>query len=294
MKLIEYFDRTSIINLPERDDRRRLILKELEPFGADIRPERVCVPHAPRPKDPNGFDSRSIYGSYLSHLEIVKEALREGLETVWILEDDATFSHRMRREQGQIAEFLGTHDWDFCFFGHSLRRELAGMPRGFVPNNAPFVWMHCYAVRGRILPRLIDYLEENIANPPGHPRGGKMYIDAAYYFFRMLNPDVVSLVANPKMSIQRGSDSSIAGRYWYNRVNVSKPLVSMARSARDELWRRTDLHLARYPKTGRTISFEAVGPPIRRDPSGPGPAQELCEPTSSPSSDRPAVAADKD
>ena len=43
------------------------------------------------PETSNGFASRSVYGSFLSHLEIIGSAYRDGLDTVWILEDDAIF-----------------------------------------------------------------------------------------------------------------------------------------------------------------------------------------------------------
>lgn len=250
MTLVDYFDRTCIINLPERDDRLRVIRRELARCGGDDHPGKVQVPYAPKPEDANGFASRGVYGSYLSHYTILKDALRDGLETAWILEDDATFSHRMVREQDRIVEKLRRDPWDMCFFGHSLHRELRGMPRGLIHHTAPFRWAHCYAIHGKVLPRLLAYLEENMSNPPGHPRGGKMYIDPAYSFFRRLNPDVVSLVANPVMSVQRGSVSSLAGGHWYDRSKVLVPVVAMAREARDELWRWTGLHLTTYPENG--------------------------------------------
>jgi glycosyl transferase, family 25 len=250
MTLVDYFDRTCIINLPERPDRLRVIRKELRRCGGDDHPEKVQVPHAPKPDDANGFASRGVYGSYLSHFTILKDALRDGLQTVWILEDDATFSHRMVRDQARIVESLRGNPWDMCFFGHSLHRELRGMPRGLIRHTAGFRWAHCYAIHSRVLPRLIAYLEENMNSPPGGPRGGKMYIDPAYSFFRRLNPDVVSLVANPVMSVQRGSVSSLADSRWYDRSKPLVPLIALARSARDELWRWTGLHLASHPENG--------------------------------------------
>ena len=247
MTLVEYFDRTCIINLPERPDRLRVIRKELRRCGGDEHPEKVQVPYAPKPDDAYGFASRGVYGSYLSHYTILQDALRDGIETVWVLEDDATFSHRMVRDQARIVETLRREPWDMCFFGHSLRRDLVGMPRGLIHHTAPFRWAHCYAVHAKVLPRLLAYLEENMSNPPGHPRGGKMYIDPAYSFFRKFNPDVISLVANPVMSVQRGSVSSLTGGHWYDRSRVLVPAIALARSARDELWRWTGVHFGEHP-----------------------------------------------
>jgi GR25 family glycosyltransferase involved in LPS biosynthesis len=248
MTLVDYFDRTCIINLPDRDDRLRAIRKELHRCGGDDHPEKVQIPYAPKPDDASDFDSRGVYGSYLSHYNILKDALRNGIQTVWVLEDDATFSHRMMRDQARIVKFLQRNPWDMCFFGHSLHRELRGMPKGLIHYTSSFRWAHCYAVHSRVLPRLIAYLDENMTNPQGHPRGGRMYIDPAYSFFRRLNPDVISLVANPAMSVQRGSVSSLAGGHWYDRSRLFIPLVGITRSARDELWRWTGLHLTTYPE----------------------------------------------
>jgi hypothetical protein len=94
--------------------------------GGDDHPERVQFPPASRPDDANGFPSKSVHGNYLSHLNILEDALRDGLETVWILEDDAIFSRRMVREQARVIEFLQHNPWDMCFLGHTLRRELHG------------------------------------------------------------------------------------------------------------------------------------------------------------------------
>jgi hypothetical protein len=247
MKLIEFFDRTYIINLPERTDRLQLLNRELKRFGGDAHGAKVQVPFAPRPEDKNGFVSKGVHGNYLSHLAILKEALRDGLRTAWVLEDDATFSRPMVREQDRIVAALQQTAWDLCFFGHSLTHELDGMEKGLVPHSAIFHWAHCYAVHSRVLPELVDHLEVTLSNPRSHPRGGRMYIDAAISNFRWFNPDIVTLVANPVMSMQRGSVSNIGVDHWYDRKALLGPLVSFARSARDEVWRRTGIYFGRVP-----------------------------------------------
>ena len=71
-----------------------------------------------------------------------------------------------------------------------------------------------------------------------------MYIDGCYNLFRRFNPDVVALVSNPVLSVQKGSPSSLNNLPWYERPKFARGLVGLARSVRDELWRRTGLH---YP-----------------------------------------------
>jgi hypothetical protein len=143
----------------------------------------------------------------------------------------------MRREQEALVETLKGREWDLCFFGHSLTHELADQPTGLVPPNADFIWAHCYAVHARALPRLVAYLERAVALPEHHPEGSRLYIDAGFTLFRRLNPDVVALVYNPALSIQKGCESSLNDRKWYDAVAVTRSLVSLARSARDHWWK---------------------------------------------------------
>jgi glycosyl transferase, family 25 len=237
MILYDYFDRVSIIHLPDRVDRYRSLSSELSQLGIDIRKPKVQIPHAPVPSDWKGWPSRGVYGNFLSHLGILRQALQDGLQTVWVLEDDAIFSRRMRREQQRLVEKLQESDWDFCFFGHSLKPELAEMPKGFVIPNAEFIWAHCYAVHARVLPRLVAYMEQALVLPAHHPEGSRLYIDAAFTIFRRLNPDVVTLVYNPALSVQKGCPSSLNDPKWYDTVAMTRPLVSFARSVRDHWWK---------------------------------------------------------
>ena len=239
MKLLDYFDRIAIIHLKERTDRYLSLARELRRMGIDIRHQKICIPEAPMPNNANGFSGKGVYGSFLSHLEILKSAQEDALRSVWVLEDDAIFSHRFVREQAKIADFLTRTQWDICWFGHSLTKELRALKPGLRRYSGPFYWAHCYAVNAPILPRLTEYLAETISRPRGHPEGGKLYIDAAYSLFRKLDPHVVALVGNPVLSVQRGSPSSLAHGRWYDRVPIIKPAVNAARATRDECWRWT-------------------------------------------------------
>lgn len=241
MSLLEYFDRISIIHLKEREDRYGALVSELRRMGIGIMHTKVCIPEAPKPPDANGFPSKGIYGNFLSHLEILKSAQSDNLQTVWVLEDDAIFSRRFVREKSKIAEFLARSEWDICYFGHTLTHELGALEVGLPRYSGAFYWAHCYAVHARVLSRLIGYFEETLHRPPGDPRGAKMYVDAAHTLFRKFNPDVVTLVANPVLSVQRGSPSSLAGGRWYDRYAAARPVVKAARVLRDVCWRWTGL-----------------------------------------------------
>jgi glycosyl transferase family 25 len=237
MNLPEYFDRISIIHLPERTDRFDALSSELRTLGIDVTHPKIDIPDAPRPTESNGFPSRGVYGNFLSHLGILRRARDETLSAILVLEDDAIFSRRMCRTQAALVDRLQHDEWDLCFFGHSLTKELAGQPSGLVPPTADFLWAHCYAVHARALPRLVAYLERAVLLPAGHPDGGSLYIDAAFTLFRRFNPDIVTLVGNPALSIQKGCFSSLNERRWYDSAAITRPFVSTARQVRDHWWK---------------------------------------------------------
>lgn len=66
-----------------------------------------------------------------------------------------------------------------------------------------------------------------------------MYIDGASSLWRSLNPDVVTVITNPAVSIQKGSPSCLAGSAWYDKAPVTRWGMTILRAGRDELWRRT-------------------------------------------------------
>jgi glycosyl transferase family 25 len=238
MNLLDYFGRVYVIHLPDRVDRYRALQRELARVGIDIKDPRVRIPPAPTPLSPNEMPSTAIYGNFLSHLNILKDAFKDNCRAAWVLEDDAIFRTRFLSDQRRLATSLDARKWDFCYLGHNQTRNLCIDATGLVPYDKTLIWAHCYAINRTALSGVIQYLERTLANPSGHPEGGKMYIDGAYSMFRQRNPDCVTLVANPLLSVQRGCRSSIAGRRWYDRGSLVSPIVAAARLCRDESWRR--------------------------------------------------------
>ena len=86
-----FIDRVCIINLPEQKGRLQSVKNELEGLGFGPESDQIRVPFAPRPDDAHGFTSKGVYGNFLSHLSILKEARQDGLKRIMVLEDDAIF-----------------------------------------------------------------------------------------------------------------------------------------------------------------------------------------------------------
>ena len=95
------------------------------------------MPQPSMPKASNGFSSLGVYGNFLSHLEIIETAYSDGLDTVWVLEDDAIFSRRLKRQQLAIASHLRENDWDLFFIGHSVWKELPDSSTGLLRFSGP-------------------------------------------------------------------------------------------------------------------------------------------------------------
>ena len=237
-----YFDRVAVINLPSRPDRLKSVRDEIEKLG--IPKEAIEVPYAPIPHDDGGFPSRGVYGNYLSHLGILQAALAAGTKRLLVLEDDAIFScvARDSLQQAKILQEVEGQEWSMWHLGHKLRSELKNCPKGVIPNAMEFHWAHAYAVHGDSLGELIIFLEDSMARPAGYGVG-KMYIDGAFYHYRAEVCSKPCLVSNPALSVQKGSDSSLAGPSLPGVVSWRHLPREIARKMRDELWRRTNYHL---------------------------------------------------
>lgn len=249
--LIDFFDRLYIIHLPERVDRYVHLKKELQDIGIPIDHPKVVFMEGQWSESPNGFASLGAYGNFMSHLRILRQAYADGLHNVWILEDDAIFRRMLRwpELQTDIVNRLEQPDWDLAYIGHKIQpRRLRALKRPHhrwtmkaemipFPPEEEFIWAHCYGVSRQGIQRLLPYLEETLVNPPGHPRGGRMFVDGALNMFRRLHPDARTLVSNPNLSYQMGSMSSLAARRAYDGIARLRPLVSGVRAFRDTLWK---------------------------------------------------------
>ena len=270
--LLDYFDRLAIIHLPDRVDRFRAIRRELASIGVDINDPKVSIPDPPMPESAHGYVSRGVYGSFLSHLDILETAYRDGLETVLVLEDDAIFSKKFRKQQSTVCQHLRENLWDFCFIGHSWDPSFPNSPTSLMRYSGPFIWAHAYAVHRRIMARWIDYLQKTTEREEGHPDGGKVYIDAAQYLFRHFNPDVICVVSSPCFSVQKGSPSSLNAQKWFKRFPF-KIAVDAGRVLRDEAWREGWLRIDGPKELRPSASIMTCGPAEPWPPPSSSPRQ---------------------
>lgn len=231
MKVIDLFERAYVINLPDRTDRRAAMMRELKQAEMLRSPEKVEIFPAIRPQDQGNFPSIGAHGCFMSHLSILKQAQRDGLANVLIMEDDLAIPQLFIEHQAALVDQLQQAEWDFVFFGHII--DLPQSPQvQLISWNEPIVTAHFYAVNGRIISQLVTFLEKLLQRPAGHPDGGPMHLDGGYTTFRLRHPTVKTLIASPNLGEQRSSRSDIYPNKWFDRWIGFKQLVGLARSVK--------------------------------------------------------------
>lgn len=228
----DIFERTYIINLPERLDRREDMIQELYDIRADLIPGKVDFFPASKPNNWKHFPNRGSLGCYLSHLSILKQVHQEGLENVLIIEDDLALSKRFKRVSNELSNCLNNVDWDIIFLGffpykgltlhdyYQSDSKIIYQSRSLTlkATENPTQGTHFYAVNQRVYGKLISFLDdllEKRLNDPSFTEESKLgkldgaYLDTAYFLFRKQHPEVKALILCPMLGWQRNSRSDI-------------------------------------------------------------------------------------
>jgi Glycosyltransferase family 25 (LPS biosynthesis protein) len=208
MNVLASFDKIYIINLPERTDRLRSIERELGGLGSKVPLGNIVVFPAVRPAEPAGFPEIGWRGCFLSHLGILKKARGDGLSNVLILEDDALFTNAFLKSQKALSIAMRECEWDFLYLGHTISLQSNGGDC-LVPYHGIILTTHCYAVNGRILERLILFLEEYAREVSRCRPVTDHGIDGVLSLFREKNRDIVTLISSPSLVTQSASRPNI-------------------------------------------------------------------------------------
>ena len=224
------FDSIRIISLPDRLDRRAEIGKEMARVGlaVDVGPVRMF--DAIRPAEAAGFPSVGARGCYLSHLQVLREALETGTKHLMVFEDDALFTREIKNAEALLGLCM-SDDWDFLYPGHLMLPAIPG-PLHWIPKDDWLMCTHAYAVNQRVLKPLVAYLEGALTRPVGHPDGGPMHLDAAYNYFMRDTPGVLTYRSSRSLVIQRSSHSDVAPPKAVHRL-VPPGALRVARKAKN-------------------------------------------------------------
>lgn len=216
-KLLEVFQHVYIINLPERADRRREIEAQLARIGLSTKHPSISFFSAVKPSEPGGWPSVGAHGCFMSHLGVLEQAQKDGLDRVLILEDDVDWSHRFIAGGVKALEDLDSKTWHFVHGG--LKSSTAKSAEAIVrtlPPQTGLTQTHFIGLAAPAISSACEYLGKIAARPSGHPEGGPMHVDGAYSWFRKENPSFEGYYFKPEIAVQRASRTDIHGVKWYD------------------------------------------------------------------------------
>ena len=232
MTIIDYFDRTAIINLPERADRRVETRNEFNRAGWQLENKKTDFFTAIRPESAAGFPSAGVRGCFLSHMNAIKKAQYDNLANILIMEDDIAFVSDINKIADEALQELDQTEWGFLYLGHEHLSDLPTDKR-VVEITEPLLLKHFYAVSGKIIERFLQFLEQVLERPPGHPDGGPMYYDGALTTFRMQNRDIKTFVIVPSLGYQRSSRSDLHQHSGFDTWPFLNPITAGIRKMKN-------------------------------------------------------------
>jgi GR25 family glycosyltransferase involved in LPS biosynthesis len=146
--LLNHFERITIISLPERDDRRESLLKNLTTYGL-AEPTDLTWLEAVEGRNvdlPSWWKSGpGAWGCRFSQLAAIESAQRDGLNNLLILEDDVVFHPRAGEWLDDIMGIL-PNGWGQLFLGgqHMLPPKATKHPK--LLEGKCITRTHAYAV----------------------------------------------------------------------------------------------------------------------------------------------------
>lgn len=239
MNLLELFDRTSVINLPERRDRRRQTERELaRHFPAATIAARVQFYDAIRPDDGGPIGNRGSYGCFLSVVDILETAAADGLSSVLVMQDDVQFLPAYRRHAAWLVEELAQGDWDLAQLGYIDKHGATQQHLPSAPVLCDFdeqvIGAHCIGFQSRVFEPMLDHLRTVMAGEPGDRVLGPMPVDGAFNTFKWCHPEIRRLLPVPNLVGQRSSRSDIRPKR-HDQVGLLRPLLDVGRAAAERL-----------------------------------------------------------
>ncbi|MBI5263394.1 MAG: LPS biosynthesis glycosyltransferase [Bradyrhizobium sp.] len=182
-----------------------------------------------KPSDAAGFPSVGARGCFESHLAVLRR--NRGVDRLVVLEDDVNFARDFGHLWSEAERELERVDWSICYLGHQLPVEKFGLI--LLDSSQAVRCSHFLMFNGLSLAQIIAELEVIYSRPPGHPDGGPMHVDGAYSTIRAQRPHLKTYAYVPSLGYQRSSRTDIADDKWFDRSSVLRPLVDLARRAKD-------------------------------------------------------------
>ncbi|MGA2408983.1 MAG: LPS biosynthesis glycosyltransferase [Candidatus Binataceae bacterium] len=242
--IIDYFDRSYIINLEDRRDRREEVIREFRGLGVSVPSQKVRFYTAKRLTERGSFPDAGTRGNFTSHRDVLALASHDKLRNVLVFEDDVSFRNVDASVVNQVVTALAQNAWDIVYFGYLLPSE-EGLEGPLANFSKEVLGGHFYAVNGGFINPLLQFMNQCEIRPQGHPDGGPMTADGALNHIRNQIPDMRVMVAVPNLAHQRSSPTDIHARPMFDRFAVLRPLVRRARVIKHKLRMAVDTNRLR-------------------------------------------------
>lgn len=232
--IIEFFDRSYIINLLYRVDRRAQAEREFSKIGIRIPNDKAVFYQAERPSKKGNFPDVGARGNFESHRNVLDLALKDRLRNVLIFEDDVSFRSIGKEVERQIISRLQVEDWDVIYFGYCEPSDY-GLSGPLTAWSDGVIGAHYYAVNEQFIAPMLQYMNECEKRPCGHPHGGPMTADGAYNHVHRIIPNLRTFLAVPNLAHQRSSRTDVHPTPIFDRIAWLEPAVRGTRAIKHRL-----------------------------------------------------------
>ncbi|PHS02288.1 MAG: glycosyl transferase family 25 [Blastopirellula sp.] len=222
MVLEKYFERVYCVNLDRRPDRWEAFQAGVPKDWPFVKIKRVSAVDGERCTPPSWWkQGKGAWGCYKTHLGLIEKCLNENVNSVLLLEDDATFPDSFLEDVAQYLKHVPYH-WGMLYLGGQHLQADQGQPKKFndwvyQPFNVNRT--HAWALHGRCMKKTYQYLSNM-------EKENHTHID--HYLGRM-HQKREDQIFTPKHWLvgQAEGDSNIAGRhfeerFWANAENLNK------------------------------------------------------------------------
>jgi len=196
MKLNEFFDRVALINLDRRTDRLSRFVSQATSLGIEF------VRYSAVDAEACGITGQRACAA--SHRQVIADAVADGVERLFIFEDDAGFDAEFSAKFDHISKVV-PDDWQMLYLG-SWPYSIIDVGIEGLKKTQGNILTHAYGAKREIFDRLIK-CSLNTAYP----------IDAAY---GLLHREVVTYMANPSFVVQTPDFSDIRGHEVDYRASI--------------------------------------------------------------------------